>query len=205
MSDDFSLDSWPANHLRRRRGRSWLSLWGWRRRRNPLPLNDASADAFSLFNLRRGWGRRGSSGPLHISHNARRRRSLARRLTNTLSLYNPRTGVLVHIFMFMGAGRKAPGSPNDTFLSDANRAGAMRAVSVNRLDLARTKDHGPSLGSAVVLSQESGCSVLSLPLSVGRADGDSATTIVELIQLGGRATRIGIIIPLLEIGSSDTA
>lgn len=77
------------------------------------------------------------------------------------------------------------------------------AMSVNRLNLARTKDHGPSLSAAVVLSQECGCPVL--PVSVGRADGDSAATIVELIQLGGRATRIGVIIPLLEVGGSDAA
>lgn len=106
------------------------------------------------------------------------------------------------MLVIMAAWGDAPGPPNNTLLSHANRAGASGVVAVDGLNLSLAKDHGACFRPTTFASQE-GRSAL---FSAGRVDSDSAATIVDLIgQIGSRATRSGVIVPLLELSSSDTA
>jgi hypothetical protein len=211
MRDNFSLNCWSTNSLRR--GRRRRRLRNRRGRRSPLTLNDTSADALPLFNWRGRRGRRRLLWSLNVSHNSRGRRSSPSRwwlrgLPDSLSLVYPGTRVLVLMVVrvsvrVMTALRgDTAGSSNDAFLSDTDWAGTSRSVSVDGLYLTLAQDHGTSFGSANVISQKCGCARL---LSRGRADCDGAATIIDFIEpFWSGTSRSRVVIPFLEIGSPYT-
>jgi hypothetical protein len=213
VRDNLSLNGRPADGLRRRRW--WRRLWCRRRRRGPLTLNDAGANALPFFDRWRRRGRR-RLWSLNISHNTGWRRSSSgrwlRRFPDSFSLVNSgaRTLVLVVMLMIVGrvvgwmvTGRDTARPSNNSLLSNASDwAGTPGSVTVDSLYLTLAQDHRASFGSSTIVSQKSGCARL---LSWGRADRNGAAAVIDFIEsLRSRSSRSGVVIPLLKVGSPYT-